>query len=99
PDFAEALNNLGNIFKTQGRIEEAAVCYERALRIRPDNVQARYNFALVLLAAGQWTEGWRQYECRGQRPDFGRRSFAEPDWRGGPSHWRIARCWSMPSKG
>ena len=84
PDFAEALNNLGNIFKTQGRIDDAAVCYEQALRIRPDNMQARYNLALMLLAAGHWTEGWRQYECRGQCPDFPRRGFPQPTWRGEP---------------
>jgi tetratricopeptide (TPR) repeat protein len=84
PDFAEVLNDLGNIFKVQGRIDEARVCYDQTLRIRPDNLQARCNRALMDLADGRLAEGWADYEYRSSYPDFPRRVWNAPAWRGEP---------------
>jgi len=84
PDFAEVLNNLGNIFKLQGRIDEARVCYDQTLRIRPDHLQARCNRALMELADGKLAEGWADYEYRSSYPDFPRREWSQPAWRGEP---------------
>ena len=84
PDFAEVLNNLGNIFKVQGRIDEARVCYDQTLRIRPDYLQARCNRALMDLADGRLAEGWADYEYRSSYPEFPRRVWNAPAWRGEP---------------
>lgn len=88
PDFAEVLNNLGNIFKLQGRIDEARVCYDQTLRIRPDYLQARCNRALMDLADGKLAEGWADYEYRSSYPDFPRRAWSQPAWRGEPLEGR-----------
>jgi len=82
------LNNLGNIFKLQGRIDEARVCYDQTLRIRPDYMQARCNRALMDLADGKLAEGWADYEYRSSYPDFPRRAWAQPAWRGEPLEGR-----------
>ena len=84
PDFAEVLNNLGNIFKVQGRIDEARVCYDQTLRIRPDYLQARCNRALMDLADGRLADGWADYEYRSAYPEFPRRKWNQPAWRGEP---------------
>ena len=84
PDFAEVLNNLGNIFKIQGRIDEARVCYDQTLRIRPDYLQARCNRALMDLADGNFAEGWADYEYRSSYPEFPRRAWDQPAWHGEP---------------
>ncbi len=41
PGLAEAHNNLGNLFSTQGRYAQAVSCYETALRLKPDFSLAR----------------------------------------------------------
>jgi tetratricopeptide (TPR) repeat protein len=47
PDYAEAHNNLGIAFATQGRIREAIVEWELALRIKPDFADAARNLELA----------------------------------------------------
>ena len=46
PDYAEAHNNLGNVFKEKGP-DQAAACYQRALQLKPDYALANYNLGLV----------------------------------------------------
>ena len=84
PNFAEALNNLGNTFKIQDRHAEAAVCYQQALRINPEYAQVHYNHALAQLAVGEFAAGWPEYEWRWRCPDFPRASFSQPLWDGTP---------------
>ena len=49
PDFADAYNNLGNIY-ADGRNYEAAVdCYQSLIKLEPDNDAAYRNLALALL--------------------------------------------------
>ena len=47
PDYAEAHNNLGNVFMGQGKTDEAAACYQRALRLKPDYAEAHNNLGNV----------------------------------------------------
>ncbi|MBI3836381.1 MAG: glycosyltransferase family protein, partial [Planctomycetia bacterium] len=88
PNFAEVLNNLGNVFQLQGRNAEAIVCYEQTLRIEPNHAQAHYNRSRMLLAAGDFSAGWREYEWRLKCSDLDRQSFAEPRWNGEPLEGR-----------
>ena len=53
PDFAEAHNNLGNIFLKRERLEEAQNCYERALSTNPNLDDAHFNLGLVLQKRGE----------------------------------------------
>ncbi|MFT4638251.1 MAG: hypothetical protein ACI8T1_001570 [Verrucomicrobiales bacterium] len=43
PTHAKAHNNLGALLANQNRFEEAASCFERALKHEPDNEKARLN--------------------------------------------------------
>lgn len=52
-DAPHFYSNLGNPLKSQGRLEEAIGCYEQALRLRPDYVEAQYNLALTLRLANR----------------------------------------------
>ena len=64
PQDAEAFNNLGKIFQDQEKIMEAESCFQRALRIKPDFAEAHFNRAITLLLAGNYVEGWQEYESR-----------------------------------
>ena len=50
--YAESDNNLGAALEKTGRVQEAIVQYERALRLKPDFAEAHYNLGLVLWQTG-----------------------------------------------
>jgi tetratricopeptide (TPR) repeat protein len=50
---ADDLNRQGVEFKRQGRLDEAAACYESALRLRPHFAEAQYNLGILWRDAGQ----------------------------------------------
>ncbi|HEY1719835.1 MAG TPA: tetratricopeptide repeat protein [Magnetospirillaceae bacterium] len=84
PKSAEAYNLLGNAMKGLGRLREALVAFDRALAIEPNRADARFNRATVLLVAGDFKEGWAEYEWRWAAQGFARRSFPQPEWDGKP---------------
>jgi tetratricopeptide (TPR) repeat protein len=53
---AELWNTLGDCLYACGRREDSRFAFLRALRINPDDVQARYNLAFVQADAGEYTE-------------------------------------------
>jgi len=52
-----AENNLGTVLREQGRTSEAIACFEQALRIKPDSVNAHYNLGKALARQGKLDEG------------------------------------------
>jgi hypothetical protein len=76
--------NLGNSLRFQGRLDEAVACFDRVLAIRPDDAQARWNRALVLLARGEWLRGWDDFEFRSTPNQHGHRHGELPPWDGRP---------------
>ena len=64
PASARAQNNLGSALREMGLIDQALVCYARALKLKPDYPEGRMNNGMALLAAGRWAEGWVDYEAR-----------------------------------
>lgn len=52
PALSDAHNNLGNLYKAQGRLEEAKRSYLEAIRIRPTFAIAWSNLAGVYKDAG-----------------------------------------------
>ncbi len=48
PAFAEAQNNLGNVLRELGRLDEAKTCYAEALRYAPRHAGARARLATLL---------------------------------------------------
>jgi len=74
---ATTLANLAAAFEEFGLYDKALEAADRALRLEPGHVQARYNRSRALVALGRWEEGWREYEIRPCKPVLTR-----PEWRG-----------------
>ena len=85
-DFAEAHNNLGNALQELGRSDEAIATLRAALRVSPDYATAHHNLGIALLLAGQFEEGWDEYEWRWRVESFAadRARFRQPVWSGAP---------------
>jgi tetratricopeptide (TPR) repeat protein len=83
-DLPEAYCNLGNCFRRMGEPDKAIDSYQQAIRARPDYAQAHYNLGLLLLARGDFSAGWAEYEWRWKCEDFAaaRRNFQQPQWEG-----------------
>jgi tetratricopeptide (TPR) repeat protein len=81
PTNAAAHYDLGNLYGAQRRHELALASFTRALELRPDYPEARWNVALLRLLRGEFREGWALYEERfamdtwqgAKRPTAGRR--------------------------
>jgi tetratricopeptide (TPR) repeat protein len=82
PAYADAHANLGNTYKEQGRTNEALACYQLALALEPRSASSRYNRALALLQAGDYTHGWPEYEWRWKRKSQLPRLMPKPQWDG-----------------
>ncbi len=66
-----AYNNLGVLFKEQGRFDAAITQYESALRIHPAYPEAHNNLGVVMNALGRYEEAIKSYqEALRLRPDY-----------------------------
>ncbi len=84
PEWAPFLSNLGVVLTAQGRLPEALAAQRQALALDPGFVDANYNHAVSLLMAGEYEEGWRQYEWRWHLAWSKPRDFSQPLWQGEP---------------
>jgi protein O-GlcNAc transferase len=48
PNYAEAYNNLGVLYRDEGRIDRAILCYEQCIRLNPLSHDAAQNRLLAL---------------------------------------------------
>jgi tetratricopeptide (TPR) repeat protein len=83
PD-ADALSDRGNVLSALQRHGEAIASYDRALGLAPDSALTHWNRGLALLRAGNYEEGWQEYEWRSklERLSASWRQFAQPQWLG-----------------
>jgi len=87
PDHANAHANLGLALTGLARFEEAIAAFERAIALEPGHPNAHLNLAVTLLLLGRFERGWEAYEHRWpalRQRGVGRRTFAQPQWRGEP---------------
>jgi len=71
PDYAEAHNNLGNVYTTQGRLEDALQEYQGALKAKPDFAEAYYNLGHIFRKLGRIVEAREVFERALQiKPDY-----------------------------
>jgi Flp pilus assembly protein TadD len=84
PDSAEAWTDLGFLCELRGETADAAVHYRRAITVGPDYAKAHFNYALQLLASGDFASGWDEYEWRWQLPELAGLvpEFERPSWDG-----------------
>ncbi len=72
PDSADCLFNLEVAYSTGMRTQEALETLEKALALKPNDPDLRWDRALNNLRQGNYAEGWRDYEARmetGALPD------------------------------
>lgn len=81
---AGAFNNYGNVLREMGEPEAGIPFIQRAIQLDPTNVTSRFNLSVAYLLAGNYKQGWPQYENRweyehlkGLLPNF-----TQPRWRG-----------------
>ncbi len=67
-----ARNNLGILYYSQGRLDEAMAQFKEVLRQNPDNPQATYNLGVSYIQAGDPHAAWFQYlKLRALDPEAG----------------------------
>ncbi|NKB43426.1 MAG: tetratricopeptide repeat protein [Alphaproteobacteria bacterium] len=86
PDRWDTWTNLGVARMDTGDLDGAEVALRQSLALRPENPEAHYNLAWLLLLGGQHAEGWTELEWRWQLPEFSslKKSFDCPTWDGEP---------------
>lgn len=84
PSRFEAIINLSTSLASVGRLDEAERIVRTALADVPDCAELHWNLALILLAQGNYQEGWQAYEWRWQWSGFTTplRHFEQPMWDG-----------------
>jgi len=84
PDYTDAHVNLSACLRSLGRVQKSISACRRALKQQPDRADVHWNLALSLLHAGEYDEGWQEYEWRWKNPDFTtkKRDFPCPQWQG-----------------
>ena len=58
PHHIISMNQLGNVYKNQNRLDEALVWYDKALAIAPQFVQAQLNVAEVYIKQQKWNDAF-----------------------------------------
>jgi tetratricopeptide (TPR) repeat protein len=82
PDDAEFHNNLGVALKEQLQLSEALASFREALRLRPSFPEAHWNQATTLLLAGDFAQGWPEYEWRRRCSALAMPVPRGPSWEG-----------------
>lgn len=97
PNHAAAEVHLGNLYRDQGELELASLCYDRVRARAGGDPHADYNLAFVLLQRGDLGEGFRLYDrrwaCDGHVSEYGRRDITAPRWHvTDPDHRVLVYC-------
>lgn len=84
PGDPHILGNKALALHHQGHCAEAISCYRTALADAPDDIVLHNNLAQVLLLAGEFEEGWREFEWRLRDPELSGIVTGLPgrEWRG-----------------
>ena len=83
PGSVEAVNNLANALREMDRLEEAVEFHRQAVVLNPNVADVHWNYAINLLALGNFAEGWPEFEWRLRPPGKNLdRGFSQPGWDG-----------------
>ncbi|MEA5114684.1 MAG: tetratricopeptide repeat-containing glycosyltransferase family protein [Geobacteraceae bacterium] len=86
PSFSEGYVTIATALQALHKPYEAMASCHRALAMDPACAEAHWNLALALLQAGEFREGWKEFEWRWQKRGFTSkaRDFDQPLWDGSP---------------
>ncbi|MCQ9155570.1 tetratricopeptide repeat protein [Acidomonas methanolica] len=86
PASRVAYHNLGHALLNLDRSEDAVAAFDRALDILPTEPRTRFSRSTALLKAGNFAEGWKDYEYRWQDCQVMRTDLSAPLWQGEDLH-------------
>jgi len=80
----DALTTLGKLLNDANKPDEAMLCLRKSVEMAPGFALGHWNLSLALLGAGDFAQGWREYEWRWHWERFPepRRLLPLPLWRG-----------------
>lgn len=81
-DLATTHCNRANVLAELDRFEPARQSYADAIALDPNHAEAHCNLALLQLRAGNFTDGWANFEWRHRRGVPGNRRHVERRWSG-----------------
>ncbi len=81
PNSSNCHNNLGLCYSAKMKHDLASQCFDRALEITPGHALSLYNKSFILLANGDYINGFKHYEYRWCESNE-RRAFNRPVWNG-----------------
>lgn len=61
PNFCDAMDNLGQMLRLQGRLDEAIAWYLKSLAIYPANISAYANLGVAYLKQSKWSQAIEAY--------------------------------------
>jgi hypothetical protein len=82
PRNASAWTNLGVALNEQWRMADSLTAHDAAVALAPADPQIRTNRAMALLIAGDFAEGFAEFEWRWRTPGMVPHGLAAPPWRG-----------------
>lgn len=80
--MAETYMTLGNIYKFQGKLDEATDAYYRSIEVNPNYVDGHLVLGMTLLKQGNFEQGWKEYEWRWKSDQLPPRRLKCPQWAG-----------------
>jgi Flp pilus assembly protein TadD len=82
PHDPRAFINVALIYRTWGHLNAAEKWLNTAIEVAPDNAEAHWNLANLLLLKGELLRGFAEYEWRFRRPGRGERVMPMARWSG-----------------
>ncbi|QGJ68963.1 Hypothetical protein PBC10988_6280 [Planctomycetales bacterium 10988] len=82
PQNIHALNGMGMARHRRGLLDDAEDFYQKALAISTDFPEAHRNYSLLLLARGNYEQGWEEYRWRWKCTDLQRPKLPGKEWHG-----------------
>ena len=81
---ASAFNNYGNVLRECGEPAGAIPFLQRAIQLAPEHPTSNFNLAVALLLAGDYKNGWAQYETRWNYEHLANTlpNYSQPRWTG-----------------
>lgn len=81
---ASAFNNYGNVLRECGDPIGAIPFLQRAIQLAPEHPTSHFNLAVALLLAGDYKNGWAQYETRWNYEHLANTlpQYSQPRWTG-----------------
>ena len=89
PGHVASWTNLGVALTDQWRMDGALAAHNAAQRLAPHDPQVRNNRALALLSAGDYAQGFAEFEWRWRCPGMKPHGMMTPQWLGEPADGRV----------